>query len=100
MTNVSIPSSLWPYFQEFDPQRLDCKADADLIIQRTLEYGTWEEIRWLIAFYGVERVRKFLRRHGERLLSAPSFTYWRKLFEVKHWQRSPFRDEAKQVWPF
>ncbi len=74
MTNTNIPSGLWPYFQEFDPQRLDREADADLIIQRTLEYGTWEEIRWLIEFYSVERVRKFLRRHGERLLSAPSFT--------------------------
>ena len=42
MTNASIPSGLWPYFQEVDPRRLDREQDADLIIQRTLEYGTWQ----------------------------------------------------------
>ncbi|WP_298982881.1 DUF6922 domain-containing protein [Caldilinea sp.] len=100
MTIAKIPGSLWPYFQEYDPQSLDCNQDADLIIQRTLEYGGWEEIRWLVASYGTERIRKFLRLHGERLLSAPTFIFWRKLLGVRRWRRSPFRKEARQVWPF
>jgi hypothetical protein len=37
MTNASIPSGLWPYFQEVDPRRLDREQDADLIVQRTLD---------------------------------------------------------------
>jgi len=46
MTNASIPSGLWPHFQEYDPRRLDREQDADLIVQRTLEHGTWEEDIW------------------------------------------------------
>jgi hypothetical protein len=100
MTSTSIPSGLWPHFQEYDPRLLDRDQDADLIIQRTLEHGTWEEIRWLVAAYGVERIRKFIRLRGGRLLSAATFTYWRKLLDVRRWRRAPFAREARQVWPF
>jgi hypothetical protein len=100
MTIASIPGGLWPHFQEYDPIHLDRDQDADLIIQRTLEYGTWEEVRWLLATYGVERTRQFLRLHGERLLSAATFSYWRKLLGVRRWRRSPFAQEARQVWPY
>lgn len=100
MTTASIPIGLWPHFQEYDPQRLDTNQDADLIIQRTLEFGTWEEIRWLVVTYGIERIRTFVRLRGERMLSAVTFTYWRKLLGVRRWRRSPFAREAKQVWPY
>lgn len=83
MTDTGIPSGLWPHFQEYDPQQLDREQDADLIIQRTLEYGTWEEIRWLMASYGCKRIREYVRLHGERQLSAVTFTYWRKLLVVR-----------------
>ena len=100
MTDASIPSGLWPYFQEYDPRQLDREQDADLIIQRTLEYGTWEEIRWLVASYGRQRIREFIRLHGERQLTAVTFTYWRKLLGVRRWRHAPFAAEARQVWPF
>lgn len=100
MSYANIPSGLWPHFQEYDPHRLDQDDDADLIIQRTLEYGTWEEIRWLVGSYGMERIRDFVEIRGERMLSAVTFTFWRKLLGVKHWQRPLFVKEAKQVWPF
>ncbi len=100
MTIASIPDGLWPHFQEYDPAHLDRDKDADLIIQRTLEFGTWEEIRWLVTSYGIERIREFVRQRGERLLSGVTFTYWRKLLGVRCWHRSPFAREARQVWPF
>jgi hypothetical protein len=47
-----IPSGLRPHFQEYDPRTLDLDRDANLIMQRTLEYGTWDEVRWLFGTYG------------------------------------------------
>ena len=52
---ASIPAGLVPYFQEYDPAALNLQGDADLILQRTLEYGTWEEVRWLFGIYGARR---------------------------------------------
>jgi len=70
-----IPEGLWPYFQEYDPTCLDLEGDADLIIQRALEFGTWDEVRWMFAMYGRRRIHAFLRKRGERLLSPVTFNY-------------------------
>ena len=96
----SIPGSLRAAFQEYDLAALSLDRDADLIIQRTLEYGDWEEVRWLLATYGRERIVAFLQERGERLLSPVAFNYWRKLWNVRRWRSSPFPTAGKEVWPY
>jgi hypothetical protein len=93
-----IPSGVHPHFQEYDIETLDLKHDANLIIQRLLEFGTWEEVRWLFATYGTRRVRSFLRRYGERWLRPVSFHYWRKLLRLRQWQSSPFPTTKGEIW--
>lgn len=96
----SIPHSLWPHFQEYDPQALNLKQDADLIIQRTLEFGDWDDLRWLFRSYGRERIRLFVRQYGERQLSPVTFNYWRKFLVVRRWRSSPLLTPKSDVWPF
>jgi len=98
MTISDIPSGLWPHFQEYDVGILDLDRDANLIIQRTLEYGTWDEVRWLFGTYGGQRIRTFVQQRGERLLSRVTFNYWRKLLEIHQWRRSPFPTAKGEVW--
>jgi len=93
-----IPDGLKSYLHEYDTQTLDLDRDANLIIQRALEYGTWDEIRWLFRQYGDRRVQAFVRQHGERMLSRVTFNYWRKLFGLRRWRRSPFPTAKGQVW--
>ena len=93
-----IPKALKPYFQDYDVSRLDITRDANLIIQRVLEFGTWEEIRWLFETYGSNRIRSFLRERGERLLKPVTFHYWRKLMEIRRWKRSPFPTAQNELW--
>ena len=98
MTSSDIPSGLRPHFQEYDLRTLDLDHDANLIIQRTLEYGTWEEVRWLFGIYGGSRIHTFVQERGERLLSRVTFNYWRKLLGIRHWRRSPFPTAKGEVW--
>lgn len=98
MTHGDIPNGLRPHFQEYDPQTLDLDRDAALIIQRMLEYGTWDEVRWLFRAYGRPRVRTFVRERGERMLSRVTFNYWRKLLGIRRWRRSPFPTLQEEVW--
>lgn len=93
-----IPVTLKPYFQEYDIARLDLTRDANLIIQRVLEFGTWDEIRWLFGVYRSKRIRSFLREHGARGLKPVTFNYWRKLLEIRRWKRSPFPTALGDVW--
>ena len=92
-----IPTSLKPFFQEYDLKELHLRRHADLIIQRTLEFGNWDEIRWLFQAYGRIRIRRFIREHGERWLSPVTFNYWRKLLGVHKWDSVPF--ERVMQWP-
>jgi hypothetical protein len=94
---TQIPVSMKPYFQEYDLESLNLSRDADLIIQRTLEFGNWEEIRWLFQVYRRERIRQFLRKRGERWLRPVTFNYWRKLLGLRKWNPAPF--EKVMQWP-
>jgi hypothetical protein len=93
-----IPAGLKPYFQEYDPAALDLRGAADLVIQRTLEFGTWDEVRWLFSLYGYPRIRIFLSQRGERTLSPVAFNYWRKLFKLDRWRGSPFPTPKGEIW--
>ena len=93
-----IPVGLKPYFQEYNIACLNIADDANLIIQRTLEFGTWDEIRWLFETYRGARIRLFLREHGERGLKPVTFNYWRKLLRIRKWKRSPFPIEKGELW--
>jgi len=93
-----IPAALQPHFQEYDLELLDLEEDAELIIQRTLEYGDWDEVRWLFRTYGRRRIRLFLKRRGERLLSPVAFNYWRRLMRVRKWLSSPFPTPKGELW--
>ena len=96
--SVKIPRGLIPHFQEYDVSQLDFTNDANLIIQRALEFGTWDEIRWLFKTYGSPRIRMFLREHGERWLRPVTFHYWRKLFRLRKWKSSPFPTSKGELW--
>jgi hypothetical protein len=93
-----IPEGLWSHFQEYDPAQLNLERDADLIIQRALEFGTWDEVRWLFATFGRQRIGSFLRKRGERLLSPATFNYWRRLLGIRNWQASPFPTAKGELW--
>jgi hypothetical protein len=96
----TIPPGLKPYFQEYDTTQLDLNRDANLILQRTLEFGTWDELRWLFSVYSVKRIRTFLSEHGERWLKPVTFNYWRKLLHLRKWKKHPFADIAWELWPY
>ena len=94
----TIPIGLKPYFQEYDLDDLELVRDANLIIQRTLDFGTWDEIRWLFGLYGVKRIRLFLREHGARWLKPSSFNYWRKLLAMRKWKQNDFPTAKGELW--
>lgn len=106
-----IPKRLAPYFQEYDFKKLDSARDAEIVIQRALEFGPMRELQWLFRVYGKARIKQFVYDFGKRGLSPRAFNYWRRLFELKHWRRASFegmnweraqieQEIRNQLWPF
>ena len=72
----SVPASLKPFFQDLDFESLDPERHAATIIERTLSEGSVEEIRWLFARYGIERIGDWIRRRGALRLPHDRCALW------------------------
>jgi hypothetical protein len=77
-----IPSSLAPFFQEYDFSKLDLDLSAGTIIERTLQYGNREEIRWLFQTYPKQRIRDWVERWGNIALSEPHRSFWALALDI------------------
>ena len=94
----NIPATLARLFQEYDFESMDVTVHANPIIERTLEMGNWEELRWLFHNYGVQRIIEYIQRYGHRRLSKMAFNYWCKLLKVKDYRRAPYEEIRDYVW--
>jgi hypothetical protein len=72
-----IPSTLAPFFQEYDLTQLEPQRDAATIIERTLRYGTRAELRWLFSTYSRSEIADWVHRWGAFGLPAPHLAFWR-----------------------
>lgn len=90
------PSAAW-LFPEYEFADMDTEKHAGVIIERVLERGSWEELRWLFARYGELRVAEWVRRHGFRLLSKRSFALWRLVLGVDDFTAPEWARQAKEL---
>jgi hypothetical protein len=77
-----IPPSLAPFFQEYDIARLNPEKDAFTIIERTLQYGNREELRWLFIRYSREQVANWVKQFGADRLPQPHLNFWQIILEI------------------
>ncbi len=63
---LPLPQQLSPsLFWDVKVEQLDLQLHAGYIIPRVMDYGSWEEVRFIWKHYGIQRIR-------EHLLAAPS----------------------------
>jgi bacterioferritin (cytochrome b1) len=78
----NIPASLTPFFQEYDLEQLDLERSAETIIERILQFGNQQEIRWLFSQYPHQRIRDWVQRWGKMALPEPHQTFWRLVLDL------------------
>ncbi len=78
----AIAPSLTPFFQEYDLEQLSLENSAATIIERTLQFGNREEIRWLFSCYPRQRIREWVQRWGNLALPEPHLTFWRLILDI------------------
>lgn len=67
--------SAW-LFPEYDFEQMSLQQHRGIIIERILERGSWEQLRWLFQTFRESTVAEWVRNHGFRLLSKRSFALW------------------------
>jgi hypothetical protein len=93
-TAGGIPRDLQFAFQEYDVERLNLHEHAFTVIERTLAFGNREELRWLFACYGAQRLAAWVRDWGWRVLPRRRLGLWVCYFDI---QGLP---ERGGVWPY
>lgn len=77
-----IPTSLAPFFQEYNLATLNPQRDAHTIIERTLQFGDRTELRWLFSTYSEEQITAWVRQFGKEKLPQPHRTFWQVVLDI------------------
>ena len=100
MADNHLPADAAWLFPEYDFDTMHLECHKSVIIERVLERGTWEQLRWLFVTYGEASVAKWVWRHGFRLLSRRSFALWRLALGVTDYVAPEWAVEAKGMEPW
>jgi len=95
----SLQSDMRWLFPEYDFNTIDLEHHAGVIIERILERGSWEQLRWLFSTYSEPRVGDWVKGHGFRLLSKQSFALWRLALHIEEYYAPEWAEEAKAFEP-
>jgi len=78
---MPLPDRFQGLLWDVDVRTLDEERYAGYVIERFLELGDLDEVRWLMERYGAERVRGFVRDAGHRLTPRAA-SLWERVFET------------------
>ena len=68
-------------FWDTDPKMIDAKKNAPYIIERVLELGTDQEVRWLTKTYDPKLIKKVVK--NSRSLRLKTKNLWLLLLKKK-----------------
>ena len=94
---LGLPSDSAWLFPEYDPSSLEVERHSGVIIERLLERGSWDQVRWLFDTCGEDRVADWVRRHGFRLLSKRSFALWRLALGIEEYVAPEWARETRRM---
>ncbi|MGH7868322.1 MAG: DUF6922 domain-containing protein [Candidatus Dormibacteraceae bacterium] len=95
---MSLPETVASIFWNIDPQLLDVKRDAKLIISTVLPRGGEEALIWLFRTYGEARVRQIVIDDADGLRTMPEnvIRLWLRVLAPEH--KSPVPTTVYERW--
>lgn len=76
-----IPLSLKPFFQEYDIAKMNPEKDSFTIIERVLQFGNRQEIKWMFNLYSQEKILSWVNQYGNERLPQPHLNFWKIVLE-------------------
>lgn len=75
-----LPKELHRYFWDTDPMKVDLRRHRRFIIERLLEFGDEEAIRWVRRTFGDDAIGEVVRK--SRRLSKRTANFWRLILGI------------------
>ena len=91
---AKIPQKMKWLFWSYDIKSLDVERDKEYIITQVLNYGTWEDLKWLFRVYSREDIKKIVKNPGRGLWFKQILNFWTTIFNIRLkkdvWQKATF----------
>jgi len=85
MPNIKskIPKKMQWLFWSYNIDDLDLKRDKDYIITQVLNYGTWEDLKWLFEIYSEREIKNLVNNPGRGLWFRDVLNFWTLMLNLK-----------------
>ncbi|MFZ5633364.1 MAG: DUF6922 domain-containing protein [Bacillota bacterium] len=75
-----LPEFTHPFFWDINVAEVDPARDYFFVIERIMEYGNDPAIRWLISYYGDERLKEVMK--ASRKISKKTASLWQNYYDL------------------
>lgn len=82
-SKIKIPKEMQWLFWSYPVEELDLEKDKEYIITQSLNYGTWEDLKWLFRVYSEKEIKKVLKRPARGLWFKDVLNFWNLMFGLK-----------------
>jgi len=94
MSKIKIPPRMRWLFWSYDIKSLDLERDKDYIITQVLNYGTWDEVKWLFKIYSESEIKKVVKNPSRGVWFEKVLNFWATIFNIHFnknvWQKAVF----------
>jgi hypothetical protein len=80
---TKIPKRMKWLFWSYDIESLNLKRDKDYIIPQVLNYGTWDDLKWLFKVYSREEIKEVIKNPRRGVWFRKVLNFWTKIFNIK-----------------
>lgn len=81
--NRKLPKWLQPVLWSYDVSKMNTEKDKGLIIEQVLNYGTDEELEWLIKIYRDKDIKKIILYPSRGNWFPEVLNYWLAILNIK-----------------
>ena len=97
-----LPKELARYFWDVDAGKIDLVRNERYVIERLLEFGDTDAIRWILKHYSKQAVISSVKR--SRQISPKTANFWALIYSIPREEvrclEPSYLQLRKQVWPY
>lgn len=89
-----VPKKLQSVLWSYDISTMDLENSRELIIQQVLNYGDWNDLKWLYKTYPEKKIKEVVQNPRRGIWFENVLNFWCLMFEIKLtpsvWKRALF----------
>jgi len=78
-----IPKKMQWLFWSCNVNELDLEKDKNYIVSQVLNYGTWEDLKWLFKVYSEKEIKNVLKNPRKGLWFKDVLNFWNLMFNLR-----------------